>query len=131
MSFYRNPHEHASLTRMKEELVQQQKKKFYPLSDPLRKYLVDYKRQLNLPVHYENLLQSEDCYPVMNAKMRIPSGKLWSMTTMVGKHRGTKNLCSFLRPGSERIPPNSYVDRVDYCTFGNTKLSVSVSSINT
>ena len=68
MSIYRNPHEHASPTRMKEELVQQQKKKFYPLSDPLRQYLVDYKRQLNLPVHYENLLQSEDCYPVMNAK---------------------------------------------------------------
>ena len=52
---------------MKEE-VQQQKKKFFPLNDPLRDYLKDYKRQLDLPVHYENLLQAEDSFPVVNAK---------------------------------------------------------------
>ena len=109
---------------MKEDLVQQQKKKFYPLSDPLREYLKDYKRQHDLPVHYENLLQSEDCYPVMNTKNE---DTLWQ--TMVydqnyGREmfEGLKKIYVLLRSGGdERILPNLYVDRVDYCTFGNTK----------
>ena len=109
---------------MKEDLVQQQKKKFYPLSDPLREYLKVYNRQHDLPVHYENLLQSEDCYPVMNAKNE---DTLWQ--TMVydqnyGREmfEGLKKIYVLLRSGGdERILPNLYVDRVDYCTFGNTK----------
>jgi len=109
---------------MKEDLVQQKKKKFYPLSDPLRDYLKHYKRQHDLPVHYENLLQSEDCYPVMNARNE---DTLWQ--TMVydqnyGREmfEGLKKIYVLLRSGGdERILPNLYVDRVDYCTFGNTR----------
>ena len=101
---------------MKEDLVQQKKKKFYPLSDPLRDYLKHYKRQHDLPVHYENLLQSEDCYPVMNARNE---DTLWQ--TMVydqnyGREmfEGLKKIYVLLRSGGdERILPNLYVDRVD------------------
>jgi hypothetical protein len=46
----------------------QQKKLFYPVSDSFREYLAHYKRSAKLPVHYENLLQSVDSYPLMNAK---------------------------------------------------------------
>ena len=109
---------------MKEDLPQQQKKKFYPLSSPLREYLDDYQRQVKLPVHYENLLQSDDCYPVMNVHNQ---DTLWQ--TMVydqnyGREmfEGLKKIYVLLRSGGDdRILPNLYVDRVDYCTFGNTK----------
>ena len=46
----------------------QQKKKFYPVSGRLRNYLSQYKREISLPVQYENLLQSVDSYPLMNDK---------------------------------------------------------------
>ena len=46
----------------------QQKKLFYPVSDSFREYLTEYKRAAQLPVHYENLLQSVDSYPLINAK---------------------------------------------------------------
>ncbi len=102
----------------------QQKKLFYPVSDSFREYLVHYKRSANLPVHYENLLQSVDSYPLMNAKNE---DTLWQ--TMVydqhyGKEifNGLKEIYVLLRSGGDKnILPNLYVDRVDYCTFGNTK----------
>ena len=46
----------------------QQKKIFYPISNEFREYLDNYKRTAELPVHYENLLQSVDSYPLINAK---------------------------------------------------------------
>ena len=46
-----------------------QKKTIYPVSDRLREYLDHYKREMRLPVKYENLLQSVDSY-------------LWSMKKM-------------------------------------------------
>ena len=44
----------------------QQKKQFYSVSGRLRNYLTQYKRELSLPVQYENLLQSVDSYPLMD-----------------------------------------------------------------
>ena len=46
----------------------QQKKKFYHVSGRLRNYLSQCKREISLPVQYENLLQSVDSYPLMNDK---------------------------------------------------------------
>jgi hypothetical protein len=109
---------------MKEEVQQQQKKKFYPLSGMLREYLKHYKRQLDLPVHYENLLQSVDVYPVMNAKNEDTLWQTMIYDQNYGREifEGLKKIYVLLRSGGdERILPNLYVDRVDYCTFGNTK----------
>ena len=102
----------------------QQKKIFYPVSDSFREYLVNYKRSAKLPVHYENLLQSVDSYPLMNAKNE---DTLWQ-TMVYDQHygreifEGLKKIYVLLRSGGdENILPNLYVDRVDYCTFGNTR----------
>ena len=102
----------------------QQKKIFYPVSDSFREYLVNYKRSAKLPVHYENLLQSVDSYPLMNAKNE---DTLWQ-TMVYDQHygreifEGLKRIYVLLRSGGdENILPNLYVDRVDYFTFGNTR----------
>ena len=102
----------------------QQKKQFYPVSGRLRNYLSQYKREISLPVQYENLLQSVDSYPLMNESNE---DTLWQ--TMVydqhyGKEifEGLKQIYVLLRSGGDqKIMDNLYVDRVDYCTFGNTK----------
>ena len=102
----------------------QQKKQFYPISNSLREYLRYYKRELSLPVEYENLLQSVDSYPLMNDKNQ---DTLWQ-TMVYDQHYGKdifdglKEIYVLLRSGGDqKILPNLYVDRVDYCTFGNTK----------
>lgn len=104
--------------------VQQQKKTIYPVRDPLREYLNHYKRELALPIAYENLLQTVDAYPLMNDRNE---DTLWQ-TMVYDQHygqeifEGLKQIYVLLRSGGdERILPNLYVDRVDYCTFGNTK----------
>ena len=109
---------------MTKDNPQQKKKTIYPVGEPLREYLSQYKRELALPVGYENLLQTVDSYPLMNDRNE---DTLWQ--TMVydqhyGKEifEGLKQIYVLLRSGGdERILPNLYVDRVDYCTFGNTK----------
>ena len=94
----------------------QQKKQFYPISGRLRNYLSQYKREISLPVQYENLLQSVDSYPLMNARN---ADALWQ--TMVydqhyGKEifQGLKQIYVLLRSGGDqKIMDNLYVDRVD------------------
>ena len=102
----------------------QRKKQFYPVSAGLREYLNHYKREMLLPVKYENLLQSVDSYPLMNEKNE---DTLWQ-TMVYDQHygkdifEGLKQIYVLLRSGGDKkILPNLYVDRVDYCTFGNTK----------
>ncbi len=109
---------------MTEDNLQQQKKTIYPVKGPLREYLNHYKRKLALPVGYENLLQTVDSYPLMNDRNE---DTLWQ-TMVYDQHygreifEGLKNIYVLLRSGGdERILPNLYVDRVDYCTFGNTR----------
>ena len=102
---------------------QQQKKEFFQLAVGLREYLGHYKREMELPVKYENLLQSVDSYPLMNEN----EDTLWQ-TMVYDQHygkdifEGLKQIYVLLRSGGDKkILPNLYVDRVDYCTFGNTK----------
>ena len=67
----------------------QQKKLFYPVSDSFREYLTEYKRAAQLPVHYENLLQSVDSYPQLMQKMKTLFGKPWFMISITGKKSST------------------------------------------
>ena len=61
-----------------------QKKEFFPISGGLREYLGHYKREMELPVKYENLLQSVDSYPLMNEKNE---DTLWQ-TMVYDQHYG-------------------------------------------
>ncbi len=88
----------------------QQKKQFYPISGPLREYLGYYKRELSLPVEYENLLQSVDSYPLMNDKN---VDTLWQ-TMVYDQHygkdifEGLKEIYVLLRSGGDqKNPPKS------------------------
>ena len=62
----------------------QQKKIIYPVSGLLREYLGHYKRELTLPVGYDNLLQTVDSYPLMN---EMNEDTLWQ-TMVYDQHYG-------------------------------------------
>ena len=109
---------------MSKDNQKQKKKTIYPVNGSLREYLNHFKRELSLPVGYENLLQNVDAYPLMNERNE---DTLWQ-TMVYDQHygreifEGLKQIYVLLRSGGDKkILPNLYVDRVDYCTFGNTK----------
>ena len=109
---------------MTKDNLQQQKKTIFPVGGPLREYLSHYKRELAMPVGYENLRQNVDAFPLMNDRNE---DTLWQ-TMVYDQHygreifEGLKQIYVLLRSGGDKqILPNLYVDRVDYCTFGNTK----------
>ena len=83
---------------------QQQKKEFFPISGGLREYLGHYKREMELPVKYENLLQSVDSYPLMNEKNE---DTLWQ-TMVYDQHygkdifEGLKQIYVLLRSGGDK-----------------------------
>ena len=109
---------------MTKDNVNQQKKTIFSVGGPLREYLSHYKRELALPVGYQNLRQNVDAFPLMNDRNE---DTLWQ-TMVYDQHygreifEGLKQIYVLLRSGGDKqILPNLYVDRVDYCTFGNTK----------
>lgn len=102
----------------------QQRKQFFPINSLFRRYLSEYHREMDLPVTYEDMLKYEDSFPLIN---KSGDDTLWQ--TLIYEQQfgrelydGLKRIYVILRSGGdESILPNLYIDRVDFCTFGNTK----------
>jgi len=102
----------------------QQRKQFFPINTLFREYLTEYHRATELPVTYEDMLKYEDSFPLIN---KSGDDTLWQ--TLIYEQQfgrelydGLKWIYVLLRSGGdESILPNLYIDRVDFCTFGNTK----------
>ncbi len=108
----------------KEFIANQERKQFYPINDQFREYLDNCNRARSLPVIYEDLLQFIESFPLVDKE---GNDTLW-LTLMYEQQYGReiyeslKHIYVMLRSdGNERVLQNLYIDRVDYCTFGNTK----------
>ena len=102
----------------------QQRKKFFPINRHFREYLGQYHRTHPLPLLYEDLLKYEDSFPLLD---RDGNDSLWQ-TLIYEQHLGRelydalKRIYVLLRSGGdESVLDNLYIDRVDFCTFGNTQ----------
>lgn len=99
------------------------KKPFFPISKKLRRYLLEYNRETELPVTYEDLLRSTGDFPLLD---KAGNDTLW--TTMIYEPNeyeeikaGLCKIYSLLKAdGDLSVMKHLYVDRVDYCTFGNS-----------
>ena len=104
--------------------IAQKRKQFFPINDSFRDYLSAHRRYLELPLVYEDLLEYEDSFPLIN---EFGDDTLWQ-TLLFDQHRG-KDLYEALKriyvqlrsEGQESVLKNLYIDRVDLCTFGNTR----------
>lgn len=109
---------------MQQAVPTQERKQFFPINDLFRDYLRHYHRRLELPLTYEELLQYQDAYPLLD---KDGEDTLWE-TLVYERQRGhelyegLKRIYILLQSGGDfSLMKNLYVDRVDYCTFGNTK----------
>lgn len=104
-------------------MVISRKKKLFPISEPLRDYLNRYTRSRDLPVSYTDLLRYQAATPLVD---KYDKDTLWA-TCMYNHsdesdiHKGLIQIYSQLKAaGDVAITDHLYVERVDFCTFGNS-----------
>jgi hypothetical protein len=99
------------------------KKKLFPISDPLQEYLKTYTRARDLPVSYSDLLRYQNSVPLID---KHDQDTLWA-TCMYGHsdeadlNKGLTQIYSQLKAaGDQAITDHLHVERIDFCSFGNS-----------
>jgi hypothetical protein len=101
----------------------QQKKRIVPVSPGLLTYLRRYRRERDFPVTYDRLRRFTESVPIHD-----PSGKATLWETVVYErleldalHEELKRIYALLRvDGDLSVMQHLYVDRIDFCSFGNS-----------
>lgn len=99
------------------------KKLVYPVSDPLRRYLRIYGRELRLPLTYNDLTFYQESIPLSDShgKDTLWEMALYPSATIEKIHAGLKKIYAMLKAGGDqKVQEHLFIDRIDYCTFGNT-----------
>ncbi len=99
------------------------KKPIIPVSADLRKYLRTYQRETRLPVGYRELLDFKESFPVIDkfGKDTLWESPLYADIDLERIHAGLKKAYALLKAsGNLRIVEHKYIERIDYCTFGNS-----------
>ena len=99
------------------------KKPSYPIGENLRGYLRHYRRERELPVTYERLRYFHAAMPLVD-----PDGRhtLWESVVyraeeMKPLNEDLKRIYALLRvDGDFSVMEHLYVDRIDFCGFGNS-----------
>lgn len=102
----------------------QLKKPAYKVSKKLYKYLAHYSRLAEIPVHYEDLLKFQQSFSVfdMEGKDTLWETVIYSQTDMEDLNISLKLIYAKLQSdGASYGLDHLQVDKVDYCTFGNSK----------
>jgi hypothetical protein len=100
------------------------KKIIFKIRKPLRKYLIDYGREIKMPLSYYDLTRYYNCVPVYDSHNR---DTLW-MTVyyhqddMSHIYDGLKKIYAILKAsGDLSVMEHLFIDRIDLCIYGNTK----------
>lgn len=99
------------------------KKPSFPVTDALRKYLKQYEREAKFPISYEDLLGFRESVSLMdkNGKDTLWQIPIYPSSEIERIHNALKQVYAILKAsGNLRIVEHKYIDRIDYCTFGNT-----------
>lgn len=99
------------------------KKPVFPVSLALQKYLKSYQRDAKLPITYNDLRMFTESYPIMDqhGKDSLWEGPIYANDRIADIHNGLKIIYANLKAsGNLRIVEHKYIDKIEYCTFGNT-----------
>jgi hypothetical protein len=99
------------------------KKPNIPVSAGLRSYLGRYKRERELPVTYEQLRAFHEVIPLVDAdgKPTLWDTVIYPSGEMAALNEALTQIYALLKvDGDFSVIPHLYVDRVDFCTFGNS-----------
>ena len=106
-----------------DEIRISRKKPIFPVGANLQKYLRTYQRDARLPIGYHDLLNFYETVPVLDkhGKDTLWESPLYPPHETEQIHAGLKKIYANLKAsGNLRIVEHKYIDRIDYCTFGNT-----------
>lgn len=100
------------------------KKIIYPISAGLRRYLIKYSREVNIPIHYHELLRYSGSIALYDSK---DQDTLWEtvfydQSDREEIHLNVKKIYALLKAGGDMtVMEHLFVDRVDLCIYGNTQ----------
>jgi hypothetical protein len=101
-----------------------QKKPSYPVIDELRSYLRRFRRERDLSVSYERLRDFHETAPLIDAEGRAT---LWETVAyrpeeMCALNEDLKRIYALLKvDGDFSVMAHLYIDRIDFCSFGNSQ----------
>ncbi len=99
------------------------KKPIFPVTSQLRKYLKHYGREVQISIQYKELLRFDNAFPLYdrNGKDTLWQRVLYPQQDMDHHHKSLTAIYALLKTGGDTtVTSHLYVDRVDFCTFGNS-----------
>jgi len=106
-----------------EEVKIFRKKPVYPVTAALQKYLRAYQRDARMPIGYRELMDFYETVPVIDkhGKDTLWETPLYPAHVQEYLYSGLKIIYAQLKAsGNTRIVEHKYIDRIEYCAFGNT-----------
>ncbi len=100
------------------------KKIVYSIKEPLRDYLINQEREVKLPITYEELHRYNNAIPFIDkfGKDTLWETVFYSQSEMIHVHEALKKIYAYLKSsGDVSVFEHLYIDRIDLCTYGNTK----------
>ena len=100
------------------------KKIRYSASKSFRKYLRSYGRETKLPVNYQTLEHFTGSVPLYDKEGKDTFWEtVFYMPSVTDEiHHGLKRMYSLLKAsGASQAEEHLYIERIDYCVFGNSK----------
>jgi hypothetical protein len=100
------------------------KKLIFPISAGLRRYLIKYSREVDIPIHYHELLRYSGSVALYDSK---DQDTLWEtvfydQSDREEIHLNVKKIYALLKAGGDMsVMDHLYVDRIDLCIYGNTQ----------
>lgn len=99
------------------------KKPFYPIGEPLKRYLAEHERLADTGIAYGDLLRSGSQIPVYDKQGRdtLWVTKLYDPSLAEELNAGLTRIYSLLKTGGDiQAIDHLFVERIDFCTFGNS-----------
>ncbi len=100
------------------------KKKTYFISKPLEKFLLRYNRHSKIPIHYQDLLRVENSISLYDAEGEDTLWKtvFYNQDDMTHIYMSLKKIYALLKAdGDMSVIEHLYIDRIDWCVYGNTR----------
>jgi hypothetical protein len=100
------------------------KKLIYPISSVLRRYLIKYAREVDIPIHYHELLRYTSSIALYDSKEQ---DTLWETVFYAESdreeiHQNVKKIYALLKAGGDMsVMDHLFIDRIDLCIYGNTQ----------
>jgi len=113
----------AEAALMEEPFPATRKKPIFPIGEGLRAYLRDFKRERELPLTYERLRAFREVIPLADddGKPTFWDTVIYDGEEMRSLNEALKAVYALIKvDGDMSVVQHLYIDRIDFCTFGNS-----------